>query len=445
MQMRAAGRWLLVVAATLAPGCAARAPSLPPHTATEVERRSGHPMRPPDQQVDGALPAGIDLADGVTEDEAVAAALWNNAALSADLAGLGLARADLIDAGLLRNPSLQMLLPVGAKPFELSILFPLEQLWQRPKRVAAARRQWEQVAEGLVQHGLDTARDARQAWAALLRAQERQSATAEAAALRREIAEIAAARLRAGDISEAEAQAAAAAAAASDDEAARAVGDVAVARARLRLALGVAGAGQLAATPAPASFDAPPSADDLRAQAMGSRPDLRALELSVQAAAYRAKWERSKIAALGAILSSKEVGTSGVLTGPGVSADIPIFGSHHGGAARADAEVEQASRQYVALRQRVDLDVVEAYTSFAQARESLARWHDRIVPAAKVVVEASRRAYETGDVSFLAVLEASRLWKDATLREIDLAAAARQAAADLDRSVGTRVTRGPQS
>jgi cobalt-zinc-cadmium efflux system outer membrane protein len=191
-------------------------------------------------------------------------------------------------------------------------------------------------------------------------------------------------------------------------------------------------------------LDAPPPSDDLRAQAAITRPDLRALELSVQAAALRAKWERSRVAALGVMLSSKEVGTSGVLTGPGVSADIPVFGSHKGGVARADAEVEQAARQYIALRQRVDVEVVEAYAGFAQARESFVRWHDRIVPAAQDVVQASRRAYETGDVSFLAVLEASRLWKDATLREIDLAAAARQAAADLDRSVGTRVTRGPR-
>lgn len=427
------------------PGCAARAPNLPPHTATEVERRSGHPMRPPDQRVDSVMPAGVNLADGVTEDEAVAAALWNNAALSADLAGLGLARANLVEAGLIRNPSLQMLLPVGAKPFELAITWPIEQLWQRPKRMAAARTQWEQVAEGLVQHGLDAARNARHAWAALLRAQDRREATADAARLRREIADIAGARLRAGDISEAEAQAAAATADAADDDAARAVHDLAGAEAGLRLAMGAPRGGTLAAVSASPVYDPPPPADDLRVQAAASRPDLRALELSVQAAAVRAKWERSRLVALGAILSSKEVGTNGVLTGPGVSADIPIFATHQGGVSRADAEVEQASRQYVALRQRVDAEVVQACAAFEQARESLARWHERIVPAARNVADASRRAYESGDVSFLGVLEATRLWRDATLREIDLAAAARQAAAELDRSVGTRVTGGPRS
>jgi hypothetical protein len=84
---------------------------------------------------DSTLPAGVDLADGVTEDEAVAASLWNNAALSADLGSLGLARANLIKAGLIENPSLQMLLPVGAKPFELAISWPIEQLWQRPMAI----------------------------------------------------------------------------------------------------------------------------------------------------------------------------------------------------------------------------------------------------------------------------------------------------------------------
>ena len=169
-------------------GCAARAPNLPPVVPSGIQDRTGHPIRPLDQRPDGAVPAGVNLADGITEDEAAATALWNNAQLAADLAGLGVARADLIDAGLFRNPSLQMLLPVGPKPFELSILYPLEQLWQRPRRMAAARRQWEQVAESLVQNGLDMVRDARQAQAALLQAQDRARVAREAADLGREIA-----------------------------------------------------------------------------------------------------------------------------------------------------------------------------------------------------------------------------------------------------------------
>ena len=114
------------------------------------------------------------------------------------------------------------------------------------------------------------------------------------------------------------------------------------------------------------------------------------------------------------------------------------------GAARADAEVEQAARRYAARRQLVDLEVSEARATLAQSLDSLADWHDRVVSELARAVEKARLAYKSGDVSYLAVLETTRQWIDAGLRDVDLVAAARRAAAELDRSVGTRVTRGKQ-
>jgi cobalt-zinc-cadmium efflux system outer membrane protein len=131
---------ILVALAVGLAGCAARAPNLPPVVPDGIEKRTGHPVRPLEQRPDGALPAGVNVADGVTEEEAVAVALWNNAKLAADLASLGVARADLIEAGTWRNPTLQMLFPVGLKPFELALTYPLEVFWQRPKRMEAARQ-----------------------------------------------------------------------------------------------------------------------------------------------------------------------------------------------------------------------------------------------------------------------------------------------------------------
>ena len=117
---------VLVALAMGLAGCAARAPNLPPVVPDGIEKRTGHPVRPLEQRPDGTLPAGVNLSDGVTEEEAVAVALWNNAKLAADLAGLGVARADLIEAATWRNPTLQMLFPIGLKPFELAVSYPLE-------------------------------------------------------------------------------------------------------------------------------------------------------------------------------------------------------------------------------------------------------------------------------------------------------------------------------
>ena len=57
------------------------------------------------------LPPNVVIDDGVTSQEAVAIALWNSPSFQATLADLGIARADVVEAGLLRNPIFSLLFP----------------------------------------------------------------------------------------------------------------------------------------------------------------------------------------------------------------------------------------------------------------------------------------------------------------------------------------------
>src|SRR5204863_8366115 len=102
-----------------------------------------------------AIPPHLQLKDGMSVDDAVAIALWNNATFQADLTQLGIARGDLVEAGVLPNPILTLLFPVGSKPLEFALKQPVGALWQRPRKVAAARKEAERVAGSLVQRGLD--------------------------------------------------------------------------------------------------------------------------------------------------------------------------------------------------------------------------------------------------------------------------------------------------
>ncbi len=96
------------------------------------------------------FPPGIRRDQPFSGDDAAAIALWNNTQLQADLAALGLARGDLIDAGLLRNPRLDMLFPVGLKPFELIFNLPVDAFWSRPRRIEASQAAYDQLAESLI-------------------------------------------------------------------------------------------------------------------------------------------------------------------------------------------------------------------------------------------------------------------------------------------------------
>ncbi len=91
------------------------------------------------------MPPDVSIEDGLTSEEAVAIALWNSPSFQATLADLGIARADLVEAGLLRNPVFSFLFPFGPKQLEWTLQFPFEAIWQRPARVAAARLNAEAV------------------------------------------------------------------------------------------------------------------------------------------------------------------------------------------------------------------------------------------------------------------------------------------------------------
>src|SRR6266545_4618011 len=109
----------------------------PADVSKEVEARTGHKINTAAKAAGWTLPEGVSLDDGLTEDDAVAIALWNNPALQAEMTALGLARADLIEAGQLRNPSLTLIFPFSTRILESVANWPFEALWRRPRGVAA--------------------------------------------------------------------------------------------------------------------------------------------------------------------------------------------------------------------------------------------------------------------------------------------------------------------
>jgi outer membrane protein, heavy metal efflux system len=448
----------------LAPaGGLAQAKTQPADVSKEVEARTGHKINTSTKASAWTLPEGVTPDDGLTEDEAVAIALWNNPELQAELTSLGLARADLIQAGQLSNPSLTLIFPFSTRILESVANWPFEALWQRPKRVAAAKLELERVGETLVSRSLDLVRDTRLAYADYAVAQRRASLTAEAVRERGEIATIINARFRAGDISELETSAARLDARLAEAEAMRFAHEVVIARDRLRALLGAAKSDpgfEIILSPAAetANVDQPASVkistatpattvssgqsetlNELIEQALDARPELKAAQLAIEAAGRRAKWERSRILAVSAIAKEYGRGANGFEQGPGAQIELPIFNRNQGGISRAEAEIERAARQLIAARQRVVAEVREAFTQLTQTRESHQMWRARVAPSLEDDIRGAERAYKAGDAPYLFVLETTRRLTDARLREAELQAATARALIALERSVGRRL------
>jgi Outer membrane efflux protein len=247
-------------------------------------------------------PNGIPAGQPLTEDQAVAVALWNNPDFQSALAGLGVARADVIKAGQLSNPALGLLFPANGIALEATASLPLEALWLRPLRVKAAQIEAQAVADHLTQGGLNVIRDVRVACAGIELARQRRRFAEESAGSFEGIAGVAEARLKSGETGELESAQARAEAHVSQQEAQRLAYEEKLAMESLRSLLGLSSSAMpLTLRPLPAAHPgAPRSAAALVREALASRPDVRAAELAVVAAGVRARLAKAEILNLAA-------------------------------------------------------------------------------------------------------------------------------------------------
>lgn len=405
--------------------------------------RTGHRTRDAAQSLAASsVPAGVSLDDGLTADEAVATALWNHPGFQADLSQLGVARADLAEAGMLPNPILSLLLPLGPRQVEGWLQWPIEVLWQRPRRVDAARAELARVGESLVQSGLDVARDARIAHAELVLARQRARIRGEIAVALSGIAALAQRRAAVGDLGDTEAAAVRADAGTALEQRTRAEAEAVAAEARLLQALGLTELRRALEVTAPPDPITP--TQDLSAMlraAMAARPDVRAAELALEAAGARRGWELSRIFGVVARVDAFGPAPEGMVptsvsSRAGLQMTLPIFNQNQGAIGRADADIERATWRYAQLRQQVVTEVVSARAQVVQSVGALQPWRVEVIPAAEEALRGAERAFALGESAYLAVLDATRRVLDARLREVELVADAQRAAAQLDRSTG---------
>jgi cobalt-zinc-cadmium efflux system outer membrane protein len=437
----ARGIALLATLLALAAGCAC-----PPICCDEQElyaelaERTSYAPAPGVCPGELVIPPDVVVEDGLSEDEAISAALANNAAFRATLTQLGMAQGDVVLAGQLPNPNLATFLPVGVKQWEWTLYAPIETFVVRPHRLAVAQSEYQRIAHQLVQNGLNVVRDVRIAYANWVLADEQAKLAEEGAELRQQISDLTEKRLERGDISELETMSARVDALTAGANAALAAQDVVVARSRLANLMGLP----------PEIEDFCPSAEplppvpDLDAaclveEALASRPDLRAAEWLVAAAAERvevARWQFLRVD-VGADANSR--GLKGFEAGPALRLDLPIFNRNEGGVLRAEAEWSQAAHNRDAVRNQIVQEVRTAAALARQADENLEILQNRVAPPLQEAVTLAQNAFEDGGASYLLVLQTATGYLDARGRILDQTAALRRALAELERGVGRRL------
>ena len=383
-----------------------------------------------------ATPPGTSLTDGLTIDEAVSIALWNNANFQVALSSLGLARADLIEAGQLKNPALALLFPWGPKQLEFTVTWAVDAIWQRPKRIAGATINAEAVGEQLVQTGLRLIADVRMSYYDVLVSERRLTLAIEQSRIAIEAATMAAGRLRAGDISEFEAglvkmDSVRLQTARLTRETAR---DLAVIR--LRTLLGLATDAPTLKLVEPAAQAGCEPGPELLKSALAARPDVRAADLQVEAAGTRAGLEKARIFAFTVSLDANAHGSEGFELGPGIVAELPILSQTQGGRARAKAEIEQAARRYLAVRAMVSADVAAASASLNEARQAARLLGADVDQTIAVARRQAESLFSAGEISLLELLQTRQRLIEIESTRADAAFGVNRAIVALEQAIG---------
>jgi cobalt-zinc-cadmium efflux system outer membrane protein len=435
------GRLALYLLVIVLAGCAG---SPPPCNRSCVSAnltcRTGHKLGTTVCAGQIALPNGASLADGLSEDEAVLIALWNNAAFQELLVELDLAAADLIEAGLLPNPEFIYFFPATDKPFKYAFEMPLEALWLRPIRLASAERESARVCQRLGQAGLDLIRTVRQAYSDALLARGRLGVAEEAVRVRGRVAQLADARVQAGDASVQEVAAARVDALQAQQDVVRATHEVSIAEERLRNLMGVGvDRSPLVLTDAPVPMHPDLDAELMVSDATVTRPDLLAANEAVAAASDRVRLAQVNWVRFLGILDATSGRDTGHEFSPAFRVTLPVFHHNEGVISRAEAALDQAARQRETVRQRIILEVREAHLRYVQAAAELDIVNDKVLPEVEAGIRRAESAYKEGNLGYVVVLETTRQFLESLLRREQLRGDLRRAWAELERSVGRRI------
>ena len=406
-------RFLVLVAAICLAGCQHYVTQ--PLTAEAVE----HALQPPTTQAlqsqakslsnPRLASVRIDPSDGLSPDEAAMIAVLVNPTLRSVRDQRLLADAQLIQAGILPNPTLSYNLdvPIGANSggnvngYGLGIDWDFTALISRPAKISAATSAREQIALDVAWQEWQVAQAARQACydVASLR---RQLADAEALAQQiGSVAETFQAALARHDVTAADANAATAAAQEARLTVATTTRDLNDAKLALNAALGLPPRDDVRVSDEVSPTDRldVPDVDALIASVADRRLDLIALRrgYDAQEATVRASILSQFPKITLGIANTRDFGDFLTL-GPTATADLPFFDRNQGVIASERATRQRLFDEYIARLFQARSDIARAAALIVSLNEIIAVQNAQVVTL-RGVLDLNRQALQEGGIS----------------------------------------------
>lgn len=341
------------------------------------------------------------LQGELTCDEAVQIALLNNPELQSTYERLGIAQADLVQAGLLKNPVFDAEIHfigggIGTGS-NLNIFQDFIDIFQWPLRKRIAASEYEGVKLDIANAALKVASDVKSAYFSLQGSEEMLN-------LRRTILEGLSASIevtkrqhKAGNITDLDFAIENATYGRVKLDLAQAELDVAQARERLNLLLGLWG-NDTTWKIAPRLPDIPKNevpSTGLETLAVTNRLDLKAAKHQIEALAQRlglvGAYRLIPDLTLGIDIEGE--GESQIVPGPNFQFQIPIFDQGQARVAGAEAMLREAQKKYLALALQIRSEVRAARNQMLAARARTEYAKKTLLPVSQEVVKQTQLEY----------------------------------------------------
>jgi len=390
------------------------------------------------------------LKDDLTPAKAVRIALLNNRGLQATYERLGIAQADLVQAGLLDNPELGIPYLFGDEGnlLEATIMQPFMRVitLAASKQIGAA--QAEQVRLEVAQSVFELSMDVASAYYTVLADSQAIELSQQVTEGTEAAAELAARQYRAGTLSRKDQALQQTFYAQAALDTAQAQARLASDRERLNRLLGLWGQDTQWKVPThlPQLPSALPPLDGVEQMAVERRLDLAAATREVETVyrAYGLTRDTRLLSSLGIGVTFKREPTGEKLVGPDVVFSLPLFDQGQARVARADSELRRAERRLEALAVDARSQAREARVRLEAAFAAVNHYRDALLPLQQTVVQETLKLYNGMLVGVYELLLAQQVQVQTAKQYVEANKEFWLAWVELERAVGGSV-QAPQA
>ncbi|TCS33096.1 outer membrane protein TolC [Paucimonas lemoignei] len=331
------------------------------------------------------------LGKPLTPDSAVQVALLNNKGLQASFSELGIAEADLVSAGWMRNPSFSFgrMRTGNDVEIERSIMFDVIGLLTIPIRRGIEERRFEQAKLQAASRAVRLATDARKAYFNAVAAQQTAKYMEQVASAAEASAELAKRMAQVGNFSKLDQAREQAFYADATAQVARARHNAAAARERLARLMGVWDEQAAFQLPdrLPDLPKEPKPIQDAETQAMQQRLDIQMTKRGAESTAKALGLSKASRFINVLDIGYQNKSETGASRGNGyeIEVQLPIFDWSGANVAKAEAIYMQAVHRTADTAVRARSEVREAYSAYRTTYDVAKHYRDEVVPLRKKI------------------------------------------------------------